>query len=494
MTGDAAVSGAVVTDAAGRSRRGRHRRRARWVIGSLVLAAAIGGALAGCHPTGLVGLDALYGAAMAAVVTLAAAAASRASLLFLATVATVMSRGWLSLPAAVVLAIAFAAVLAPRSYRRVGALIGALSIQVILRWPPLGFHGATALVAAVAVTPVLVSGWRTLRSRHRTLTLAGAGAVVGLAVVLSAPAAVSAVTARASVRAGTNAARQALNDVASGDAPVAVDDLHKTAEALGRAHDRTAAWWNLGAYLVPVVAQQQRAIVQMTAAGRNLADETSREAGALDFRTLRYHQGQVNLQALQALAAPVKSLDAQIAATQSALRRARSGWLSAPIADPADRLGTDLAKARQDADLAALAVKEAPALLGADGVRHYFVAFMTPAETRGLDGFIGAYGELAVDRGRVTLVRSGQANHLTADPAPGLHLTGPADYLHRYGAFKPQDNFEDLTYSPDFPTVESVVSELYPQVGGDHWTVSWPSIHTRWRRCSLLRGRSRSRG
>ena len=112
-------------------------------------------------------------------------------------------------------------------------------------------------------------------------------------------------------------------------------------------------------------------------------------------------------------------------------------------------------------------MKDAPALLGADGVRHYFVAFMTPAETRGLDGFIGAYGELAADRGHVTLIRSGQATNLTAHPIPGLHLTGPADYLSRYGVFKPQDHFEDLTYSPDFPTVGDEIAGLYKEVGGD---------------------------
>jgi hypothetical protein len=138
-----------------------------------------------------------------------------------------------------------------------------------------------------------------------------------------------------------------------------------------------------------------------------------------------------------------------------------------PVADPTDRLGNELAKARQSADLAALAVKDVPALLGANGVRHYFVAFLTPAETRGLDGFIGAYGELDADHGHVTLVRSGQATSLTANPGPGLHLIGPADYVSRYGAFKPQDNFEDLTYSPDFPSVEQEIAGLYPQVGGD---------------------------
>ena len=273
--------------------------------------------------------------------------------------------------------------------------------------------------------------------------------------------------ARTSVSAGTDAARQALNDIASGHAPVAVADLQLTAADLGRAHDRTAEWWNLGAYLVPVVAQQQRAIIQISSAGRDLANGTAKKAGALDFHTISYHDGQIDLRALQAREALVNSLVAQIVATQSVVQRDSSAWLIPPLANPRDQLGTELAKARRYADLAALAVKDAPALLGADGVRHYFVAFMTPAETRGLDGFIGAYGELAADRGHVTLIRSGQATNLTAHPIPGLHLTGPADYLSRYGVFKPQDHFEDLTYSPDFPTVGDEIAGLYKEVGGD---------------------------
>jgi hypothetical protein len=438
------------------------------VISILVVASAIGGALAGCHPTGVAVVDALYGAALAAIVTMASAVAGRASLLVLATLATMLSRGWLTLPAGVALALAFAAVLAPRPYRRLGALIGALSVQVILRWPSVGFHGATALLAAVAVTPVLVSGWRKLRSRHRSRVLIGVGGLLGLAVVLSLPAAVSALTARNTVRAGTDAARQALDDIASAKATAAVADLKTAAADLGRAHQRTAGWWSLGSYLVPVVAQQQRAIAQVTAAGRDLAASASAEAAGIDFQNLKYRQGQVDLSAVLALVNPVNSLKDQIGAAQIVVERNRSPWLIGPLADRMDQLRTDLAKAGRESNLAAVAVKDAPALLGANGERHYFVAFMTPAETRGLGGFIGAYGELTADHGRIALTRSGQATHLVARPSPSLHLTGPADYLARYGAFKPQDNFEDLTYSPDFPSVEQVVAELYPQVGGDH--------------------------
>jgi hypothetical protein len=438
------------------------------VIAVLIVLAAIGGALAGCHPTGSSLLDALYGAALAALVTLAAAGAGRASLLVMATVAAMLSRDWLILPAALALALAFAAVLAPRSYRRLGALIGALSIQVILRWPSIGFHGATALLAAVAITPVLFSGWRHMRSRYRTRALIGAGVLLGLGVVLSIPAAASALSARSAVNAGTNAAHQALDDVAAGQVSSGVTQLRTAALELGRAHQRTGGWWNLGAYLVPVVAQQQRMITHVTRAGRDLAASASSVAGGIDFQTLKYHQGQVDLRAVRALVAPVNSLKDEIASAQGVVDDNQSAWLIGPLANRIDQLRTQLAKAGQETDLAALAVNDAPALLGADGERHYFVAFMTPAETRGLGGFIGAYGELTVDKGRISLTRSGQATHLTTNPSSSLHLTGPPDYTARYGAFKPQDNFEDLTYSPDFPTVEQVIAGMYPQVGGDH--------------------------
>ena len=38
--------------------------------------------------------------------------------------------------------------------------------------------------------------------------------------------------------------------------------------------------------------------------------------------------------------------------------------------------------------------------------------------------------------------------------------------MARYGQFDPGKHFQDTTYSPDFPTVAQVISQLYPQAGG----------------------------
>ncbi len=92
---------------------------------------------------------------------------------------------------------------------------------------------------------------------------------------------------------------------------------------------------------------------------------------------------------------------------------------------------------------------------------------MSPAESRGLDGIVAAYGELTAVDGHISLTVSGPVESLDgALPVSGGKLTGPPDFIARYGKFDPGQHFQDLTYSPDFPTVAEVISQLYPQAGG----------------------------
>jgi hypothetical protein len=140
-----------------------------------------------------------------------------------------------------------------------------------------------------------------------------------------------------------------------------------------------------------------------------------------------------------------------------------------PVQSRLNDLATRVYRAQAQVSLAAQLVHDAPSLLGGTGVRHYFIAFETPAESRGLDGLVAAYGELTADQGHLTLTRSGDIGQLNAAlPRGGGHLTGPADYLARYGSFHPQQfRFQDVSYAPDLPTVADVIRQLYPQAGGD---------------------------
>ena len=429
------------------------------------MAAAVGGARAGAHPTGTAVADPLYGAALAAGVTVAASRASRLALLVVTAVAFAMSRSWLWIPAGVALIGAFAATFQRRGHRRWNAAVGALAAQAILRWPSTSFHGFTALVAGASVAVVALSGWSHCRRRTRRRLAIAAGAVVGVAVILTVPALLSAVLARGPVTTGIAIGRSSLDQVEAGQAPAARAPLATAAADLATARRETTGWWDAGAYLVPLVAEQQRALADGTRAGAHLTAVASAEAGRLDVQSLRYRGGRIDLAAVRALAGPVARLDAAAAGAQATMAGTRSEWLVGPIAHRLAGLDSQVVRARRTLDLAALGLRDGPAILGGQGTRRYFVAFMTPAETRGLGGFIGAYGVLTVTDGRLSLTASGRATQLVPAGATP-RLVAPADYAARYGSFSPQTHFEDVTYSPDFPTVEQVMAGLYPQVGG----------------------------
>ena len=106
-------------------------------------------------------------------------------------------------------------------------------------------------------------------------------------------------------------------------------------------------------------------------------------------------------------------------------------------------------------------------MLGGEGARRYFISFVNPAEARFQGGFIGSYGVLLAEHGKVTLERSGPIEDLS--DAPGFDsrsLSGPALYLQRYGRFQPARFLQNLTASPDLPDNAAAIAKLYPQAGG----------------------------
>lgn len=439
------------------------------VVAALAVAAAVGGAAAGCHPTGTPVVDPIYTAALAALVTVAVSTARRSTWLVLGAIAVALSRGLLLAPAVAALGVAFASVFPRRPRQRVGALVGALAVQVILRWPHLGFQGLTAIVAAVAITPCLISGFRSLsrRSRRRILGVGIGGLVV--AVLLAIPVAVGGLWAKNPVELAIANTEGALASVSNGGTASGTAKLASATSNLRVAHSRAAAWWSAGGRLVPIVSQQRRALTQATSTAQGLTAAASREAATVDVRSFGYVNGHLDLPAVSAAGPPLRALSAQISGAHVTLGRLRSGWLVAPIASRLQAFDKQLTSAGRNVTLGAQVVQAAPGLLGGNGVRHYFVAFMTPAEARGLDGFIGSYAELTVDQGQITLSRSGPIAQLNGNiPVGGRHLTGLGDYVARYGDFDPANHFQDVSYSPDFPTVANVITQLYPQAGGDH--------------------------
>lgn len=444
-------------------------RRASELVAGFAIAAAAGGALAGAHPTGTPVLDPLYSAALAAAITLVASRSSREVWLVVSAVAVVMSRSWLLLPAFGALVLAFASVYEHRSRRRVGAAVGALVSQLVLRWPPVLFHGLTALVATVIVVLLVMSAYRRSSRRVKRSMAWVAGGVVAVLVLLALPVSIEALLARSEVTHGEHAAESALTQVEDGYSSAGKENLNTAVSDFTGASDRLSAWWTTLGRAVPVVAQQRRTLVVSSAVALRVSLVARSEADDLNYHTLNYHNGQIDLSRLEAMGSPMNTLNSELGLATSQLDSVRSAWLLSPVSSRFALLQRDLSRARSNTSLAAKAIRVLPAMLGADGPRHYFVAFMTPAEQRGLDGFIGSYGELTALDGKISLTASGPILNLESAGVPPSQrvLSGPADYLDRYGKFDPAQFPQDSTYSPDLPTVDQVISQLYPQEGGD---------------------------
>jgi hypothetical protein len=454
-----------------KTRTGRRAARRRKTVSQLsvvILAAAsaVGAALAGCHPTGSPVVDVLYAAAFGALLPVATSRSNRATTIVVAGVAVAMSRGWMWVPSGVALGVAFGSAWKRRRSRRYGALVGALAVQCILRWPPVAFYGATALVAAASCVPVLVSAYLALgRRSRRRVALASAG--LGIAtLVLGVPFVVGVIGARSAVDRGVAQAKTALADATSGG-PQAVSAIDAARSDLASAATHVSAWWTAGAGVIPVEAEQRRAVLAAVGAAQAATANSVGVAGQIGALKGAYHDGQLDVASLEALGAPVHQLDVTLAGAQRRLARANSSWLVAPLASRYRLLVADLAKAHSSVHLADQAIPLLPGFLGSHGPRHYLIVFMTPSEARGLDGFIGSYAEVSATAGRLSLTRSGPITQLTSDPAP-RHITGYSQYLARYGTYDPAKYIQDVSYSPDFPTVAGILGQLYPQAGGDH--------------------------
>ena len=88
---------------------------------------------------------------------------------------------------------------------------------------------------------------------------------------------------------------------------------------------------------------------------------------------------------------------------------------------------------------------------------------------------MGSWAEVAVDRGKITLARTGRTRELNETGWPARRVTGPPEFLDRYAVSgfadsdtgrTTQDAWQVINLSPHFPSTAQVIAELYPQSGG----------------------------
>jgi hypothetical protein len=106
-----------------------------------------------------------------------------------------------------------------------------------------------------------------------------------------------------------------------------------------------------------------------------------------------------------------------------------------------------------------------PRIMGVEGRRRYLVLAQDPAELRPTGGFVGTYGIVTVDRGRLVSHEFDDVYHL--DLLPGQPYREPPGPLkdHLLGRFSWQ--LADANWSPDFPTAANDIVRIYEAESGD---------------------------
>lgn len=467
-------------------------------VGALAAAGAVGGAVAGCRPTGHDVTDAAWTALLAAVVTALGSRATPVALVVAAAIAAIGS-GSPALAAVAVVAAALGIVVSVRAgwvtpvaaWREpdpggsdptepgdptdpadgpsavVGALSALLTVQVLLRLDVDGPTGTSALVAAAGIAPLAATAWWRL-GRTTCRRAVRTGAVLGGVLLLAAAGGgVAALVARASMTDGASAADAGFDAVREGDQTSAVRDLGDAADDMGTAVDVLSSPWAGPARHLPLVGPQMVVVEEVARAGHEAADVASRSAAAIDEEGLRPVDGHIDPDAVAAVAPVLDGLaDTAITLHDDLAELDVGPWVLSPVRSARAQVLEELRDARGSAETGAMAAQVGPMLLGAGGEARYLLAFVSPSEARAT-GFLGSYGVLTITDGEIALEEVGSNDDLNAGGAGPRVISGPADYLARYGRFDPAGTWQNVTMTPDGPTAGQVMAELYPQSGGE---------------------------
>jgi hypothetical protein len=449
--------------------RRRSTRATRIGVWTAVVVAGLLAVSADASPTGTEWIDAAYRFAAAGGLAYATSYARRWSWVYLALLTSVVTLGdpLLLALALVSMVIAIVGYSAMDRERAMGALVGGACAQVLLRLPDFGFLGSATLVALAICAPVLVSAWYAAPRRVKYKVGTGLGILVAFGALASLGAAAGAVSAKSSVELGIEYAEAGLDSLVDGEQEKAQEQLQRASEEFKKANDAATAPWAIGGTAIPIVGHQSKAVIELTDAALELTETASAASQMIDIDALRLEGGRINTNLVVSMNEPLGAVVDSLDSTQATLIEIDSPWLLTPLADRIERVSTEIEEALPTAHDLADTLALAPSLLGVDEPQTYLVLFTTPSEQRGLGGFVGAFAELRLDDGNLELVRTGRPAELNQVlRANEAVLKGPQEYLDRWGRWLPQEHFQDVTFSPDFPSVAEVSAGLYPQGGG----------------------------
>lgn len=309
------------------------------------------------------------------------------------------------------------------------------------RWPPLWRSSAFGLLAPSALLLVMTLAWLGLRVQSVRHHLE---AVRREAVQLQA---------------------QLINGERSDLAPLQRLQTEANAAHVA-AHDTV---WSALAHL-PLLGRSLRTV-------RGLAD-VMHELSAVALPDLVHSADQVNgvrhaslsdglpLSPLEAVSPRMQRAAAGVAAAQQQVRDLPGSLLMPGVGSARGAALRQLGKLQSAVLPVADAAAIAPDTLGLHHPRHFFVAFVNPAEARagGGAGLFGAYAVVSARSGRmhVDIVGSNADLPNLGESPPGL----PQEFVDRYGDLGADTSWAATNLSPHFPYDGAAWAGMYEQLSG----------------------------
>ncbi|MBS9375458.1 DUF4012 domain-containing protein [Rhodococcus sp. B50] len=273
--------------------------------------------------------------------------------------------------------------------------------------------------------------------------------------------------AKSNLEKAQNLATQAKDALLVGDtdkARIVAGDADRYAQDAQSSVD-SVPWRIAGA--VPFLGSPFDSTRQMTTIVSGLTEQVllpAVDAGsAVSPDQLILDGARINLAALRDATPVLEATSAAITDLDEQAQNVDSTWLGL-IDDARVDLQEQVSELSGLLNNTSLAAQIAPAMLGADGPRSYFVGFQTNAEARGTGGLLGGFTVIRANNGAVSVddVTSNREFRFDYDPID----LGP-DFQRAYGHSRPTQDFRNSNVSPHFPYAGQIWQSMWQQETGE---------------------------
>ncbi len=181
---------------------------------------------------------------------------------------------------------------------------------------------------------------------------------------------------------------------------------------------------------------------------------------------LRRPDGAFDIAAIRRATAPARESEARMRRVQRQVADLPTGWaVAAPVARGRTELAGQISELGTLLTDVSRALRVAPALLGEERPRRYFIMAQQTSEARGTGGLVGGFAILEAHQGRLRVPQSGSDAEFRDGPIPPPAGV-PADYVAEYGGFGAFSLWRNVNLSPDLPVVARVVAARWRAQGG----------------------------